>query len=308
VHTVSEDINVRSVGLDTLPTLEVLRLINDEDAQVAGAVAHRMPQIATVVEGAVAALSSGGRLIYVGAGTSGRLGMLDAAECVPTFGLEPGRVLAILAGGSAAMTASIEAAEDDAEAGGRAMLEHGVGSADLVLGIASSGRTPFVVGALRRARTLGAATAALVGNADGPVAASASVVIAVDTGAEVLAGSTRMKAGTAQKLVLNMISTAAMVRLGRTYGNLMVDLRPTNEKLRKRACRIVATAAETDEDTAARALAEADGEVKTAIVTLMTRASPARARLLLANAQGVLRKALEGAAVDADASTCSPDS
>ena len=303
MHTVSEDINVRSVGLDSLPTLEVLRLINDEDAQVADAVARQMPEIAKVVEGAVAALASGGRLIYVGAGTSGRLGMLDAAECIPTFGLEPGKVLAILAGGPAAMTASIEAAEDDAEAGGRAMLDHGVGRNDLVLGIASSGRTPFVVGALRQAGMLGAATAALVGNPDGPVAASAAVVIAVHTGAEVLAGSTRLKAGTAQKMVLNMISTAAMVRLGRTYGNLMVDLRPTNEKLRGRACRIVAAAAETDEDTAARALAEADGEVKTAIVALKTRASPARARTLLANAQGVLRKVLEGAGKDAGLSS-----
>jgi N-acetylmuramic acid 6-phosphate etherase len=280
--------------MDSLPTLDILRLINDEDALVAAAVARQMVQIATVVDGAVAALSSGGRLIYVGAGTSGRLGVLDAAECIPTFGLEPGRVLAILAGGPAAMTASIEAAEDDAEAGGRSMVEHGVGHSDLVLGIASSGRTPFVVGALRQARLLGAATAALVGNPDGPVAAAATVVIAVNTGAEVLAGSTRMKAGTAQKLVLNMISTAAMVRLGRTYGNLMVDLRPTNEKLRARACRIVAAAAETSEDTAARALAEADGEVKTAIVILKTLESPTQARLRLAKAQGVLRRALEG--------------
>jgi N-acetylmuramic acid 6-phosphate etherase len=294
VHSISEDINVRSRSMDSLPTLDILRLINDEDALVAAAVARQMAQIATVVDDAVAALSSGGRLIYVGAGTSGRLGVLDAAECIPTFGLEPGRVLAILAGGPAAMTASIEAAEDDDEAGGRAMLEHGVGRSDMVLGIASSGRTPFVVGALRQAHMLGAATAALVGNSDGPVAAAATTVIAVNTGAEVLAGSTRMKAGTAQKLVLNMISTAAMVRLGRTYGNLMVDLRPTNEKLRARACRIVAAAAETDEDTAARALAAAGGEVKTAIVTLKTLESPTQARIRLANAQGVLRRALEG--------------
>jgi N-acetylmuramic acid 6-phosphate etherase len=293
VHSISEDINLRSRSIDSLPTLEVLRLINDEDAQVAGAVARQMTDIAAVVDSAVAALSAGGRLIYVGAGTSGRLAVLDAAECIPTFGLEPGRVLAVLAGGPAAMTASIEAAEDDADAGSQAMRDHGVGPKDLVLGIASSGRTPFVVGALRQARELGAAGAALVGNADGPVAAAATLVIAVHTGAEVLAGSTRMKAGTAQKMVLNMISTAAMVRLGRTYGNLMVDLRATNEKLRVRACRIVAAAAETDEETAARALAEAAGEVKTAIVTLKTRASPAQARIRLANAHGVLRKALE---------------
>ena len=293
MHTLAEDINVRSVAIDALPTLDILRLINDEDALVAAAVARQLARIAVVVEAAAAALSSGGRLIYVGAGTSGRLGVLDAAECIPTFGLEPGRVLAVLAGGPAAMTESIESAEDDAEAGGRAMQDNGVGPSDLVLGIASSGRTPFVVGALRRARILGATTAALIGVQDGPVAAAGGIVIAVDTGAEVIAGSTRMKAGTAQKMVLNMISTAVMVRLGRTYGNLMVDLRPTNEKLRARACRIVAAAAETDQDTAARALVEADGEVKTAIVTLKTRASPAQARVRLADVHGVLRRALE---------------
>ncbi len=294
MHIISEDVNVRTLEIDSLPTVDVLRLINDEDAQVAAAVALQMAQIAAVVDGAVAALSSGGRLIYVGAGTSGRLGMLDAAECIPTFGLEPGRVLAVLAGGPAAMTASIEMAEDDSDAGGQAMLDHGVGRSDLVLGIASSGRTPFVVGALRQARILGAETAALVGNPDGPVAASATFVIAVVTGAEALAGSTRLKAGTAQKMVLNMISTAAMVRLGRTYGNLMVDLRANNEKLRGRAVRIVAAAAETDEEMAARALTEADGEVKTAILVLKAGASPAQARRRLADAQGVLRRALEG--------------
>ena len=171
MQTLAEDINVRSLGIDSLPTLDILRLINDEDAQVAAAVARQLAQIAVVVEGAVAALSSGGRLIYVGAGTSGRLGVLDAAECIPTFGIEHGRVLAVLAGGPAAMTASIESAEDDAEAGGRAMQDNEVGPSDLVLGIASSGRTPFVVGALRQARIVGAATAALVGSPDGPVAA-----------------------------------------------------------------------------------------------------------------------------------------
>ena len=289
----AEDINPRTVAIDTLPTLDVLRLINDEDAQVAVAVAEQLPAIAVVVEGAVEALATGGRLIYVGAGTSGRLAVLDAAECVPTFGLEPDRVVAVLAGGPSAMTRATEDAEDDAGAGEQAMRDLTVGPSDLVLGIASSGRTPYVVGALRQARALGAATAALVGHREGPVAAVAQMVVAPPTGPEVIAGSTRLKAGTAQKMVLNMISTAAMVRLGRTYRNLMVDMRQTNDKLRRRAVRIVAGAAEVDTETAARTLAAAGGEIKTAIVALKANLAPEQARLRLTQANGVVRRALE---------------
>jgi len=289
----AEESNPKTQDIDTLPTLEVLRLIGDEDDLVAGAVRAELPAIAVVVEGAVEALASGGRLIYVGAGTSGRLGVLDAAECLPTYGVDREKVVAVLAGGSEAIASAVENAEDDPEAGARAMRALGVCSADLVLGIASSGRTPYVVGALRQARMLGAATAALVGNREGPVAAAAHSVIAPRTGPEAITGSTRMKAGTAQKMVLNMLSTATMVRLGRTYGNLMVDMKPTNDKLRDRSARIVAAAARVDTEIALRALAEADGEIKTAIVMLVMKEAPERARARLARAGGVVRQALE---------------
>ncbi|MGH2410928.1 MAG: N-acetylmuramic acid 6-phosphate etherase, partial [Chloroflexota bacterium] len=279
-----EESNPKTRNIDTLPTLEVLRLIGDEDALVAGAVRAELPAIAVVVEGAVEALSSGGRLIYVGAGTSGRLGVLDAAECLPTYGVDREQVVAVLAGGAEAIASAVENAEDDPEAGALAMRALGVCPADLVLGIASSGRTPYVVGALRQARMLGAATAALVGNREGPVAAAAQSVVAPRTGPEAITGSTRMKAGTAQKMVLNMISTAAMIRLGRTYGNLMVDMKPTNDKLRDRSARIVAVAAGVDAQVALRALADADSQIKTAIVMLIRKESPNRARERLARA------------------------
>jgi len=293
VNSPAEERNPRTLGIDLLPTLEVLRLINEEDALVAGAVGAELPAISVVVEGAVEALASGGRLIYVGAGTSGRLGVLDAAECMPTYGLDPDKVVAVLAGGAAAIGSAVEDAEDDSEAGALAMRALNVGPEDLVLGIASSGRTPYVVGALRQARLLGAATAALVGTRDGPVAAAAQSVVAPRTGAEAITGSTRMKAGTAQKMVLNMISTATMVRLGRTYGNLMVDMKPTNDKLRHRSAKIVAAAAQVDIEAAMCALADAGGEIKTAIVSLTLNYPPEQARERLARGGGVIRRALE---------------
>jgi N-acetylmuramic acid 6-phosphate etherase len=289
----SEELNPKTLDIDTLPTMGVLRLISDEDALVADAVRAELPAIAVVVEGAVEALSSGGRLIYVGAGTSGRLGVLDAAECLPTYGVDREQVVAVLAGGAEAIASAIENAEDDSEAGALAMRALDVCAADLVLGIASSGRTPYVVGALRQARMLGAATAALVGNREGPVAAAAQSVIAPRTGPEAITGSTRMKAGTAQKMVLNMISTAAMIRLGRTYGNLMVDMKPTNDKLRDRSTRIVAAAARVDQEAARCALADANFEIKTAIVALTMKESSDRARSRLDRAGGVVRRALE---------------
>lgn len=297
----TEDVNPRTVDVDVAPTAEVLRLINAEDARVAAAVAAELPAIEAVVERVVAAFAAGGRLIYVGAGTSGRLGVLDAAECPPTYGTDPRQVRALLAGGDAAMTRSVEAAEDDEEQGAREITALHVDARDVVVGIAASGSTPYVVGALRAARARGAATAALVGTRDGTVAAAAEIVIAPHTGPEVVVGSTRMKAGTAQKLVLNMISTAAMIRTGRTYHNLMVDMKATNRKLRWRAHHIVVQAAGTDEETARRALEEAGGEVKVAIVMLLAGLSPADARQRLARAQGVVRRALEDRAVEVDA-------
>lgn len=290
----TEDTNPRTADIDTLPTGDVLRLINDEDARVAAAVRRELPAIEAVVERVVRAFEAGGRLIYVGAGTSGRLGVLDAAECPPTFGTDPAMVRALLAGGPAAMTNSIEGAEDDEAQGAREIEALEVGPRDVVLGIAASGRTPYVVGALREARTRGACTAALVGNAGGAVAAAAELVIAPATGPEVVAGSTRLKAGTAQKLVLNMISTAAMIRTGRTYGNLMVDMQARNRKLHERARRMVALAAGAAEDAAARALAEAGGEVKTAIVMLAMGAPVGTARARLTQSGGSVRRALDG--------------
>lgn len=288
----TEDVNPHTIGIDQLPTIEILRLINAEDALVAGAVARELPAIASVVERVVAAFNKGGRLIYAGSGTSGRLAVLDAAECPPTYGTPIWKVQALLAGAPASLTSSVEDVEDDEVKGARAVADLRVDGRDVVLGIASSGRTPYVVGALRAARGLGASTAALVGNATGPVAAEAELVIAPRTGPEVIAGSTRMKAGTAQKLVLNMISTAAMIRTGHTYGNLMVDMQPRNSKLRARAKRIVAQAAECDLATAGRALDAAGGEVKTAVLMVLTGTTAPEARARIASAGGVLRRAI----------------
>ena len=288
----TEDSNPRSVDIDTLPTREILQRINAEDATVAPAVARELPAIEAVVDRVVDAFRAGGRLIYVGAGTSGRLGVLDATECPPTYSTDPRQVQALLAGAPAALTRSVEDAEDDEAPGAREVDALAVDGRDVVLGIAASGRTPYVVGALRRARERGATAAALVANPAGPVAAMAELVIAPQTGPEVVAGSTRMKAGTAQKMVLNMISTAAMIRTGHTYGNLMVNVQATNSKLRERARRIVATVTGVDADTAARALADADGQVKTAIVMLLAGVPAAEARERLTRADGVVRRAL----------------
>lgn len=289
----TEERNPRTADIDTLSTFDLLRRINEEDATVAAAVGRELEAIAAAVERVVTAFRAGGRLIYVGAGTSGRLGALDAAECPPTFGTDPSQVQALLAGGPMAMTIPIEDAEDDATRGAREIDSLGVGANDVVLGIAASGRTPYVAGALRRARSRGASSVALVGDSTGPVAAAAEIVICPRTGPEVITGSTRLKAGTAQKLVLNMISTAAMIRTGHTYGNLMVDVQARNNKLRARARRIVIQATGASEDEAARALSAAGGEVKTAIVTLLAGVSAAQAQERLAAASGVVRQALD---------------
>lgn len=288
----TEEINPRTVDIDVLPTGEILRRINEEDALVAGAVAAELAVIGVVVERVVVAFRQAGRLIYVGAGTSGRLAVLDAAECPPTYGTPPHQVQASLAGGMSAMTQSAEAAEDDEARGESEIIARRVDARDVVLGVAASGRTPYVVGALRAARSRGACTVALVGKRDGPVAATADLVIAPDTGPEVVTGSTRMKAGTAQKLVLNMISTAAMIRTGHTYGNLMVDMQTSNAKLRARARRIVAQATDAPLAVAADVIEQADGEIKTAIIMYRTGHSAADARRILARAGGVVRLVL----------------
>jgi N-acetylmuramic acid 6-phosphate etherase len=288
----TETINPRTADIDTLGPLEIVRLINEEDALVPAAVARELPAIANVVERVADAFRAGGRLIYVGAGTSGRLAVLDAAECPPTYGTPPSQVVALIAGGAEAMTRSIEGAEDDAERGTQEIDLLNVSEHDVVVGVAASGSTPYVVGALRRAAERGAFTVAVVGNADGPVAKAAVVVVAPETGPEVIAGSTRMKAGTAQKLVLNMISTAAMIRAGRTYRNLMVYMQAANDKLRERSRRIVQQATGATPEAAARALHDTDQEMVTAIVVLLAGVDTAQARERLARAGGVVREAL----------------
>jgi N-acetylmuramic acid 6-phosphate etherase len=258
-------------------------------AEAVGAVA---PQIAEGIERIAAAMRSGGRLVYIGAGTSGRLGVLDASECPPTFNTDPSLVVGLIAGGREALTRAIEGAEDDAAAGKRDLQAIGFCASDVLVGIASSGRTPYVIGALRYARELEACTIGLVCNSPSEIDGIVDVLIAPIPGPEILSGSTRMKAGTATKMVLNMLSTGAMIRLGKTYGNLMVDLRATNMKLIDRARRIVGRLTGADEPTVANLLTAADGEVKTAIVMHRRGVDADAARQLLSLHQGHLRKVI----------------
>ena len=291
--SITEGRNARTGDIDRLSSLEIVTLINDEDALVAPAVRGELPRIARAVDVAVERLQRGGRLLYFGAGTSGRLAVLDASEMPPTYGVPRASVQGFIAGGDAALRRSVEGAEDDAEAGAQAVREAGVNEADTAMGIAASGSTPWVLGALAEARRHGAATIALTCNPDSALARLADVAITPVVGPEVVAGSSRMKAGTAQKMVLNMLSTATMVRLGKVYGNLMVDVQPTNAKLRQRARRIIATACGVSMEEAATLLARCNGETKTAIVAGLTGATPEEARQRLARAGGRVHAALE---------------
>jgi N-acetylmuramic acid 6-phosphate etherase len=278
--------------LDRLPAIALVRLMNAEDSHVPAAVATCEHAIATAAEGIADRLGRGGRLIYAGAGTAGRIGVLDASECPPTFSTPPGQVVGLIAGGPRAVTDAIEGAEDNADAGADALTAIDVGPLDTVVGISASGRTPFVIGALVAAREAGAFTVAVACNENSRSGAIADVAIEVVVGPEVVAGSTRLKAGTAQKLVVNMLSTIAMIRLGKTYGNLMVDMRATNAKLRARAHRIVALATGGSEDEVAAALGDANGDVKTAILMLATGTGREIASRALRDAQGRLRHAM----------------
>jgi N-acetylmuramic acid 6-phosphate etherase len=282
--------NPRSHDIDARSSLELVDLINAEDAGVAGAVAAARREIARAIDLIAAAFQNGGRLLYIGAGTSGRLGVLDAAECIPTFSAPPGMVVGLIAGGAPALVKPVEGAEDDVNAGAEIIDGATVTAKDVVVGIAASGTTPFVRSALGRARTLGARTV-LVTCAEAPAVMreTCDVLITVLTGPEVLTGSTRMKAGTATKLVLNTLSTGAMVRIGKTYGNLMVDLTATNVKLVDRAERIVMEIAGVDRGAARTALDAAGGSVKVAIVALRRGLPRAEAEKLLAQHQGRLR-------------------
>lgn len=292
----TEQRNPNSREIDRLSTLEMLTVINNEDANVAPAVATVIPQIARAVDGIVERIERGGRLIYVGAGTSGRLGVLDASECPPTYNVPPGLVIGIIAGGDHALRHAVEHVEDSPEAGAEALKEIGLIANDTVVGIAASGRTPYVLGAIAYAREVGALTAGICSSPGSVLGAAVNIPIEVPSGPEVVTGSTRMKSGTAQKLVLNMLSTGAMIRLGKTFGNLMVDVQPTNEKLRVRAVRIVSEATGLTQDEAGGALEAADGNVKAAIVSVLTGVTPEIAQVQLAESGGRIRTVVAGGA------------
>jgi N-acetylmuramic acid 6-phosphate etherase len=291
VQSPTEERNPRTTRIDLVPTLEVLHMLNDEDRVLPDAVRAVLPQLAVVVDEAARRLAAGGRMHYFGAGTSGRLAVMDAAELIPTFGLSPDVVLAHHAGGAAALARPTENVEDDPERG--AQEAAAVGAGDLAVGLTASGRTPYVGGALRAARAAGAYTVLVSANPRAELAQDADVHLAVDTGPEAVAGSTRLKAGTAQKLVLNSLSTALMVALGRTYSNLMVEMNAANAKLRGRVLTILTEASGEPEEECARALAEADGEVKTAIVALIGGIEAAKARAALTAGGGRVRAALQ---------------
>lgn len=289
----TEQHNPRTAEIDKLPTAEILRLMNDEDLTVAQVVRNALPQIAPAVDAMASALRQGNRILYVGAGTSGRLAVLDAAECIPTFSIDPQQVQAVIAGGDAAFSQPIEGAEDDREAGPQDLMARGLHAGDVVVGIAASGRTPYVVSAVEAARALGAVTIGISCNAPAPLLDAAEFPIAAPVGPEVITGSTRLKAGTAQKLILNMLSTATMIQLGKVYGHWMVDVKMSNAKLVDRARRIVMQVSGVDEPTAARLLGESGKEVKTAIVMAVRGVSADEARHLLADTQGHLRRVIE---------------
>ncbi|MEU5630799.1 N-acetylmuramic acid 6-phosphate etherase [Streptomyces rishiriensis] len=281
--------------IDRLPTLDIARLMNGEDAGVPAAVAAQLPAIAAVVDAVAERMARGGRLVYAGAGTAGRLGVLDASECPPTFGTAPGQVVGVIAGGPSAVVTSVEGAEDSRELAEADLAALSLTPDDTVIGVSASGRTPYAVGAVEYARSRGALTVALACNTGSALASAADHGIEVVVGPELLTGSTRLKAGTAQKLVLNMISTVTMIRLGKTFGNLMVDVRASNDKLRARSRRIVALATGAADDTVEAALAAADGEVKNAILVVLAGVDGPAARRLLEESGGHLRAALGAA-------------
>lgn len=290
--SITETRNPASTEIDTLSTLELVKLINEEDRKVALAVGAQSAQIAAAIDSVAERMKRGGRLIYFGAGTSGRLGVLDASECPPTYSVSAELVVGRIAGGDFALRNSVEGAEDDESAGAAEVAELAVSELDSVVGIAASGSTPYVLGAMKEARRRGALVIAIACNQPCAMEAPAHIAILSLVGAEVITGSTRMKSGTAQKLVLNMLSTGVMVRLGKTYGNLMVDVQAKNRKLRQRAIRIVAQACEIDEASAADLLHKCNDEVKTAIVAQLADIPPEAGRARLALTKGVVRRAV----------------
>ncbi|WP_156725338.1 N-acetylmuramic acid 6-phosphate etherase [Streptomyces apocyni] len=281
--------------IDQRPTLDIVRTMNDEDAAVPTAVAAQLPRIAAAIDATAARMARGGRLIYAGAGTAGRLGVLDASECPPTFNTDPSQVIGLIAGGPSAMVQAVEGAEDSKQLAATDLDALHLSPTDTVVGVSASGRTPYAIGAVEHARALGALTIGLSCNAHSALAAAAEHGIEVVVGPELLTGSTRLKAGTAQKLVLNMLSTVTMIRLGKTYGNLMVDVRASNEKLRARSHRIVALATGAPDAEIESALTATNGEVKHAILVILGQLDAPTAAHRLAASDGHLRAALAAA-------------
>ncbi|MEX0444979.1 N-acetylmuramic acid 6-phosphate etherase [Xenorhabdus sp. SGI246] len=291
-NLVTESRNPASTHIDELSTLDMLRVINDEDKKVAVAVEQTLPQVALVVDKVAEALRQGGRLIYSGAGTSGRLGILDASECPPTYGTKPGQVVGLIAGGHQAILKAVENAEDNRQLGADDLKVLHFNEKDVLVGIAASGRTPYVLGAMEYAKSIGATAACISCNSGSPMTHLADIAITPIVGPEVVTGSSRMKAGTAQKLVLNMITTGAMIRTGKVYGNLMVDVETTNAKLVERQKNIVMAATECSRETAEQALNACNGHCKTAIVMILSGISAEEAKTLLTEHRGFIRPAI----------------
>ncbi|HAS3577854.1 N-acetylmuramic acid 6-phosphate etherase [Vibrio cholerae] len=292
-HLVSEGRNPDTMDIDLLSSQEIVERLNQQDKQVPLAVEAVLPQIAQAVDKITAAFKQGGRLIYLGAGTSGRLGVLDASECPPTFGVSDQMVIGVIAGGKEAMFTAQEGAEDNATLGAHDLQQIDFSSKDVLVGIAASGRTPYVIGALEYANDLGATTIALSCNPDSPIAEIAQIAISPVVGPEALTGSTRLKSGTAQKLVLNMLTTASMIRLGKSYQNLMVDVRATNRKLIARAVRIVMQATDCQREEAEALLKESHNNAKLAILMHLTGMNYEQATAKLSQSDGFLRRAME---------------
>ncbi|MAX36871.1 MAG: N-acetylmuramic acid 6-phosphate etherase [Gimesia sp.] len=292
-HLTTEQRNPASDQIDSMNSLEIVQLMNEEDARIAAAVEQEATSIAAAIDLITEAFLQGGRLIYMGAGTSGRLGVLDASECPPTFNSLPELVVGLIAGGTAALTNAIEGAEDQGEAGRADLQSVSFSKADVLVGIATSGRTPYVIAGLKYAQKLGAQTIALTCNQENQLSEVAALTICPVVGPEVVTGSTRLKAGTATKMVLNMLTTGAMVRVGKTYGNLMVDLRATNQKLKDRSVRILMAFTDLSREEAAAVLGQCAGRLKTAIVHVKRNVSPEVAEELLSRAEGHLRRVLE---------------
>lgn len=292
-NLLTEQSHPASERIDELSTTDVLAVMNAADAEIAGAVAKEIPRIAEAVDAIAAAIEGGGHLVYVGAGTSGRLGVLDAAECWPTFHVAPDLVRGIIAGGERALARAVEASEDDPEAGARDLIASGFAAGDVLVGITASGRTPYVLGAIAKAREMGATTCGISCTPGSELSRMVDYAMEPAPGPEILAGSTRLRAATATKLVLNMISTAVMIRLGYVYGNLMVNVQPVNAKLEDRARRIIAKATGVDEARAAELLEQAGRVVRTAIVMEKKKIGRTEAEQLLQNAHGKIREALK---------------